>query len=322
MLPDDHKRNTAVRRAPGQPDAAPKAHRDSNKQTLSEEDMRNALLRSGYLLEHRVETLLRRKDWFVEGSQAYRDTETGKSRELDLSALYAWEVGSQKSAKKEKDLVWVHLLIECVNNPQPLAFLTKRRPYPAFGSEEIVFVCDPSTVKSSTGKHDIRDFLGMETYHHYCKGRVATQFCSYVKKKEKAEWMATHEDDHFNAFVTLTKALEDLIAGFKYSKGTHLNATFIYPVLVIQGVLLDVRHDQGQLEFRPQKDLRYRRCLVVGKKGRDYVIDVVTERGFAAYLKMLETEARKTAFRMNRARDFLRKNIKLQPKPRSPLPPR
>ena len=70
-------------------------------------------------LEHRVETLLRRKDWFVEGSQAYCDTETGKSRELDLSALYAWEIGSQKSAKKEKDLVWVHLLIECVNNAQP-----------------------------------------------------------------------------------------------------------------------------------------------------------------------------------------------------------
>ena len=285
--------------------------------------MRNALLRSGYLLEHQVETLLRRKDWFVEGSQAYRDPETGKSRELDLSALYAWEVGSQKSAKKEKkDLVWVHLLIECVNNPQPLAFLTKRRPYPSFGSEEIVFVCDPATVKSNTGRHDIRDFLDMETYHHYCKGRVATQFCSFVKKKEKAEWMATHEDDHFNAFVTLTKALEDLLAGFKYFKGTYLNATFIYPVLVIQGTLLDVRHDQGQLEFRPQKSLRYRRCLAVGKKGRDYLFDVVTERGFGAYLKMLEVEARKTAFRMNRVRDLLRKNIKLQPKPKSPFPSR
>jgi hypothetical protein len=107
-MPDDHKKNMAVSHAPGQHDATAKARRDSNKQVLSEEDMRNALLRSGYLLEHRIETLLRRKDWFVEGSHAYRDTETGKSRELDLSALYAWEIGSQKSAKKEKDLVWVH----------------------------------------------------------------------------------------------------------------------------------------------------------------------------------------------------------------------
>ena len=68
QMPEDDKKNTGARRPPGQRDATPKAQDDLNRQILSEGDMRNALLRSGYLLEHPVETLLRRKDWFVEGS--------------------------------------------------------------------------------------------------------------------------------------------------------------------------------------------------------------------------------------------------------------
>jgi len=43
----------------------------------------------------------------------------------------------------------------------------------------------------------LSDFLGMEGYHHYCEGRVGTQFCSFAKKKSGRveEWMmATHEE--------------------------------------------------------------------------------------------------------------------------------
>jgi hypothetical protein len=295
-------------------------HVDSPRQVVSQEDMRRAHLRSGYLLEHRIETVLRRKGWLVEASKAYRDNETGKSREFDLSALQPWKIGSQKQPKTKKDFVWAHLLIECVNNPQPLAFLTKLRPYTPYGIEEIVFVCDPAIVSTKTGKHDIREFLDMSSYHHYCRGRVATQFCSFVMKRDKREWMATHEQEHFDTFATLTKVVDDCVDGFKYSRGTYLNATLICPVLVIQGALLDVRHDKGQLVFRTQDHLRYRRSVATGKQGRDYVIDVVTERGFPRYLLMLEEEARKTAFRMHRVRDFLRKNIRLLPRPKSPLP--
>jgi len=48
----------------------------------------------------------------------------------------------------------------------------------------------------------LSDFLGMEGYHHYCEGRVGTQFCSFAKKKSGRveEWMATHEGAHYDSF--------------------------------------------------------------------------------------------------------------------------
>lgn len=280
--------------------------------------MKGALLRSGYLLEHRIETVLRRQGWYVEGSHAYRDSDTGKSRELDLYATRAREIKSRKR-RARPDFVWVDLFIECINNAQPLVFLTKRDPFGsgAHALFDIKFVCDPATVKIGKRDQDVRSFLDMHTYQHYCSGRTATQFCSFVRKKDKAEWMAVHEDEHFNAFAALTKAAEDTLSRFKYGRGTYLNATFLYPVLVLQGALIDARHEGARLEFRKEKWIRYRRSLISGKKETTYVIDIVTEGAFAAYLKAVERDARKTAFRMKRTSEFPRANIKNQPKPKS-----
>src|SRR5271165_6734360 len=251
---------------------------------ISEQGMHQALLRSGYLLEHRIETTLRRQGWYVQASHAYRDADTGKSRELDLYALRWWEIKT-KIRNRKRDHVCVELLIECVNNSQPVAFLTKRDPFTSGVNAlpEIKFVCDPAHVRSKRGKQDIRDFLVMEDYQHYCTGRIASQFCSFVRKKDKSEWMATHEDEHFAVFSTLVKALEDSLSGFSYTKGTHLNATFLYPVLVLQGILVDVRHDGRRLEFKKEDWVRYRRSVALGKKQISYVIDVVTEKGFSKY---------------------------------------
>src|SRR5580700_10171994 len=123
----------------------------------------------------------------------------------------------------------------------------------------------------------------MDDYQHYCIGGIATQFCSFTRKKDKSEWMATHEDEHFNVFSTLVKALEDALTRFTYSKGTYLNGTLLYPVLVLQGALVDVRHDGNRLEFRRESWVRYRRSAIFGKEQTSYVIDVVTERGFSKY---------------------------------------
>jgi hypothetical protein len=95
---------------------------------ISEDEMQQALLRSGYLLEHRIETTLRRKGWYVDGSHAYRDSDTGKSRELDLYAINFWDI-STRTKTHRNDRVCIELVIECVNNSQPLAFLTKRDPF-------------------------------------------------------------------------------------------------------------------------------------------------------------------------------------------------
>lgn len=60
---------------------------ENNK--ITRREIRDALLRSGYLLESRVEKRLREEGAYVETNASYRDPETGKSRELDVYSLNA-----------------------------------------------------------------------------------------------------------------------------------------------------------------------------------------------------------------------------------------
>ena len=55
---------------------------------ISPEEMTDALNRSGYLLETRVEDALVEAAFTVEANTCYPDPLTGKSRELDIYALY------------------------------------------------------------------------------------------------------------------------------------------------------------------------------------------------------------------------------------------
>ena len=57
--------------------------------------MRDALLRSGYLLESRVENRLREHWGYVEANASYQDPETGKSRELDVYSMAVAKAGPE-----------------------------------------------------------------------------------------------------------------------------------------------------------------------------------------------------------------------------------
>ncbi len=56
---------------------------------ISHDQIRDALKRSGYLLEYRIEQVLGRNGYAAFPNQAYPDPITGKSRELDISAIKA-----------------------------------------------------------------------------------------------------------------------------------------------------------------------------------------------------------------------------------------
>ncbi|HEX4615728.1 MAG TPA: hypothetical protein VH230_07415 [Stellaceae bacterium] len=77
-------------------------------------------------------------------------------------------------------------LVECVN-PYPLAFLTKEPEVP-FAHVYDIFVSGlPAHVRRKGGKSIARsrvtEYLRIEEYHHYCTGRIATQYCSFASKK-------------------------------------------------------------------------------------------------------------------------------------------
>ncbi len=276
--------------------------------------MREALLRSGYLLESRVESKLREVWGYVEANATYPDPETGKSREFDVYAMK-----TNKAGPDDYDFLWGVLLIECINNPQPLVILTKEPQAGFLHSQEIKMAGLP--VKIPDGKLEDRwqglvDFLKMEDYHHYCKGRVGTQFCSFAKKKSSRteEWMATHEGSHFDSFRKLCDIVDHVVdKHFKsWSFGSDresLNIEVYYPVIILQGDLLEARETKRSVIFRATDHVQYRRSVATKDEEINYQIDIIRERYLDKYLQMVSAELQKTARLLRRRHKIVRSAI-------------
>jgi hypothetical protein len=172
------------------------------------EEMKSALLRSGYLLEQRVRTVLEEMDYYVQTSDAYPDEVTGKSRELDI---YAINFG--KAGPREFDWVWNVILCECVNNTQPFILFPSER---IFDTQNVKHSGLPTKILSHEDGEEtwerLSDFLQLYTFHHYCTGLASSQYCSFQLKRNPREWMAFHPEDHNDAFNTLVMAMESDIA--------------------------------------------------------------------------------------------------------------
>jgi hypothetical protein len=264
-------------------------------------DAKEALLRSGYLLERRLEAALRRKGLYVRANNAYLDKETNKSRELDIYAMAFERLGRGSRA----GFVWAVLLIECVNNDQPLAFITKKPHFAPLHQEEIKLAGLPVKILDPKSKTwlALPSYLDMEEYHHYCKGRVATQFCSFTQKRGGTQWMASHVDLHFDAFRTLAVALEYTKEKFFQCwnfdpRMEYVNVEFYYPVLVVQGSIMEVLAARKSLVLKEVNHVQYRRSSIWNGEEKEYQIDVVTEKWFPHYLTTVEKELSQTAGRM------------------------
>jgi hypothetical protein len=281
----------------------------TNAHAITEQEARNALRRSGYLLEHRTEAILRRSGWYVEANSAYEDSETHKSRELDLYAL----TSSPIDAAFQEDRLYTSVLIECVNSPQPIAFITKNPIMRRWAVSDVKATFDPEHIIDATteARTDVVDLIELAKYHHYCAGRIATQFCSFKRKSDKEkEWMAWHDESHFGVFHSLVKALEYKLGQFQIKSGTYINWEFLHPVVVVQGSLLDVRCAGGSVEIRKTSHVKYRRTVIWKGEERGYMIDVVTERSFPRYITMLEAELKRTAFRVRRHAQLIKDSLR------------
>ena len=276
---------------------------------ISIAEARQALDRSGYLLESRLEKLLREREFRVATNGSFPDPETGKGRELDIWASYArcWSTGPD-----DTDNISFELVIECVNPPQPVAFITRTWPDGLLQSgdrwEALKVGGDPLHVpveELATNWTWLASVLKMERYHHYAAGRLATQYCSFERKKGNLEWMAKHRDEDHATFRKLCDAtshyqrqLFDLAQAGSVNR--NLCLIFLYPVLVVQGDLYEVRADAKQVEVAPADHLQYRCSQLYGARSEDFQVDVVTEDYFPSFLELLGSETYKTVTRMKR----------------------
>jgi hypothetical protein len=274
-----------------------------NPKSIQPAEMRAALLRSGYLLESRLESLLRNRDqgYGVQANAPYADPDTGKSRELDIHAMTAWKAGPA-----EFDFLFAALVIECVNNPQPLALITKEPMLQDLHAEHVRLAGIPTMIPERGNTwSSLADYLRMEKYHHYCQGRIATQYCTFERKKQGGDWMAFHEDQHFSALRSLTDEVDFLIRqyyeGWRAGDGEEsVNLEFYFPILVVTGELLEIMPTTRGFRSARRGHLKLQRSVIRGQETEEYQIDVVTEKAFPQLLDLIEAEMAKTARLMRR----------------------
>jgi hypothetical protein len=276
------------------------------------EDVKAALRRSGYLIEGRIARALENRrpenrPYAVHPNWVYPDPTTGESRELDVFAEWQGPVSTLIG------FLTHGLIIECVNNPQPLVLLTRGRGSSTAISElellkwrtQAAFVPHASS-DSPSARQPLSHLLDTSSYHHYFDVPYATQYCSFQYKQSKnpGEWMAVHEGTHFDSFVKLCDGVDERLAKWDQSRDDDPGfdepvtlLTFL-PVLVIQGELYAVDPTRPDVELTTASHLLYQHTRVVGNHRRAYRIDVVTEKGFASYLDRVERETRETASRL------------------------
>lgn len=277
---------------------------------VSHDQIRDAVRRSGYLLEYRIEQVLGRYGYMVQANQAYPDPITGKSRELDISAIKAEPITSDY-----RNTIWPLLLIECVNNPLPIGFFTKNANAPTAHIYDLKFSGLPVKIKEGKYWKKLSDFLNMERYHHHCKGRVATQYCSFTPKKNTnpVEWLAQHEDMHFDSFNKLCFALNhDIDEHYSHSRlrGIEpINVQIYYQILVVSGEIIDITPTRKDVKLRATNHIHYVQSYVTRGKEQSYHIDVVTEKYLPHLLRLIDRELKKTVRLIRSRRNPIKKSI-------------
>jgi hypothetical protein len=271
---------------------------------------KDALLRSGYLLEVRLQSVLEDHGYYADANAVYLDPITGKSREFDIYALIAYQIS------RDMDFLFQTFIIECVNNPQPLVLLTKEPQIGFMFHEDIKLSGLPVKVlvdKSQDSWELIPEFLKMNKYLHFCTGRVATQFCSFSYAKSKKKWIAEHEGSHFESLQKVCDAInysvDSHFKGWEFGEEESMDIQFYYPLIVVQGELIDARPSKKSVKLKKVDHLVFRRTIIQGTKETNYNIDIVTERFFSEYLSLVESEMLKTVSRIKRRKKDLRRSM-------------
>jgi len=272
--------------------------------------MREAIKRSGYLLEQRVEVKLDQKGYYVQTNTVFPDPDTKKSCEIDIDAI-----SGKRIYKKGYNFIFPNILCECENNFQPVVFFTKESIISFLHHEQVKVSGIP--VKFWQGKEyiSLSELTGMEKFHHYCKATTATQYCTFQLKKDKSSWIALHNEEQHDTFNSLIKAL-DYQVGKHFDKWSlpdkveeeEVNVNIYYPLLVLQGDLYSATLKTNSFTIRKEKHVQFRKEVFIPRFNdvETYQIDIIVEDYLPNYLKIIDSEIDrvKKVFERQRAKVF------------------
>lgn len=254
-----------------------------DKDNFSDNDLLDAIKRSGYLLESEISSLLASMGFFVEPNQIIEDPITGKGREIDLIAEFF--EGYDEQRVKQKICSSINFIFEIKNNIFPLVLMTKSEYSPNIEIWESLKEAEtiPSSI-DSTFNTSFYDYLLLND-----NDSIYTQYCSFSQKKDsKKELMASHPEPIYSGLSKITQYCEE-----KKEKWDNNNSDddyyrrFLYlPILLIKDNLYELNVDSSTeptLHKVEQSKLLFSYYFKGDKKIS--TIWVVTKNGFNSFIE-------------------------------------
>jgi len=272
---------------------------------ISPEEMKEAVWKSGYLLERRVATLLRKAGFKVATNKVIRDQETDKSLEYDVCSykeIPVFETGSYG--------IYPTLICECKNNSQPIVFFVQEKETFNPSKDEVRVSGVPSKMWKRNKYISVQEFIDVESFHHYCmpEAQVSTLCCAFERKKDKSSWEANYGEDLYDTFKRTIKALEyEIDEDFRYMSQwfapdemdkEFMDLSFYYPVVIFQGDMYTTHIEKD--DPTEKDDLTFKKCEHIqfnpdfysfyDKEVISYHVDVIQEKYLSSYLKIIDRE--------------------------------
>ena len=294
-----------------------KKEKPNNKITVKE--IKDAIQKSGYLLEQRILPIFEKFYGPIDLNSIFLDPVSGKSREIDIKGLGVENIFNTNDLN---NVLWIKLLCECENNKQPTVFFI--RDYIDY---ELEYFCEDIALTGIPIKFldndyftSFSDFLELKKFHHYCKGGISTQYCTFQQKQKKGKnkWMALHSDEQHNTFDSLLKALDyEIEEDFKSyvlpgsPEEESINITIYYPLLILQQDLYSAFIKGKNFILKKSKHIQFRKQYhsTYSKKIKTYQIDVITEDYLPKYLEIIDKEVTKIKNKIKRKKDEVSQSI-------------
>ncbi|MBJ6368137.1 hypothetical protein [Snuella sedimenti] len=264
---------------------------------ITKEQIKKALLNSGYLLEDRVNQILIENNWSTIPNSRFKDLKTDIEREIDVVGYKYLNYYSP-----QVDNIDSTLLIECMNNKEPIVFFENIRPLPSRIAALNFTILNENfwSILSWTQS----ELKSKKTFVY------SSQYCSFTKvqkliKEFNNGWIALHPDIKHDSINSLFQYIQFKRTEHKDKKNTNefIKGFYYRPLIILQGELLSVKQKK-ELEIKNRNHIKFQ-VAITDNGGKYFDIDVITEKHLPEYLKLIEEEDNAIANMIEKHREKL-----------------
>lgn len=248
-----------------------------------EEEIKDALKRSGYLLENRVLEKFINYNFNAESNYYFLDSKTSKFREVDIFATKRVDAYSiDKTLPIELNISFV---VECINAPFPLGLFEN------LGSDRGDNL--GWTYHIINGDARLKESLSLSLFSllekkESNKTLASRQYCGFRRKKsnqnKKGELMANHPEDFHNNLNKFIDALafqqNEIKSLWEGRQPQILRLDILFPLIVLTDKIFLIKQNPN---LTIEKKMHHR--FMINKGSSNFNIDIIQEEYIDSFLE-------------------------------------